>query len=183
KMAKKILERLKMPREVIDTVEKLVRWHMFFSDPEEITLAAVRRTIVRIGQENIEDLLNLRICDRIGTGRPKEQPFRFRKYKAMVEEALRDPISVAMLKTDGNRIMERFHVQPGPKIGYALHALLEEVLEDPKRNTEEYLDSRTEALLALPEQELKELGDSGKKRREEEEEREIREILEKHHVC
>ncbi|MDP2815624.1 MAG: hypothetical protein Q8O19_02980, partial [Rectinemataceae bacterium] len=132
--------------------------------------------------ENIYDLLNLRICDRIGTGRPKEQPFRFRRYKAMVEEALRDPISVGMLKTDGSRIMEKFHVQPGPKIGFALHALLEEVLEDPKRNTEEYLDTRTVELLALPEADLKALGESGKKRREEEEEREIQEILEKHHV-
>ena len=101
----------------------------------------------------------------------------------MVEEALRDPISVAMLKTDGSRIMEKFHVKPGPKIGYALHALLEEVLEDPKRNAEEYLDSRTKALLALPEEELRELGDSGKKRREEAEEAEIKEIMEKHHVC
>ncbi|MDP3403009.1 MAG: hypothetical protein Q8S35_03600, partial [bacterium] len=79
-------------------------------------------------------------------------------------------------------LMEEFHVQPGPKIGFVLHALLEEVLEDPKRNTEEYLDTRTLELLALPEADLKTLGDSGKKRREDEEEREIKEILEKHHV-
>lgn len=183
RVTKRALEDLKFSRETIDKVSKLVRWHMFFSDPDQITLSAVRRMIRNVGEEHIWDLLNLRICDRIGTGRPKEQPFRFRRYKAMVEEALRDPISVAMLKTDGSRIMEKFHVQPGPKIGYALHALLEEVLEDPKRNTEEYLDSRTEALLGMPEADLKALGDSGKKRREAEEEREIQEILEKHHVC
>lgn len=183
RVTKKALEDLRFSRETIEKVTKLVRWHMFFSDPDQITLSAVRRMIRNVGEEHIWDLLNLRICDRIGTGRPKEQPFRFRKYKAMVEEALRDPISVAMLKTDGSRIMEKFHVQPGPKIGYALHALLEEVLEDPKRNTEAYLDARTEELLTLPEAELKALGDSGKKRREAEEEREIQEILEKHHVC
>src|SRR5690606_13465368 len=154
KMAKKILERLKMPREVIDTVEKLVRWHMFFSDPEEITLAAVRRTIVRIGQENIEDLLNLRVCDRIGTGRPKEQPFRFRKYKAMVDEALRDPISVKLLKINGDKIMHMTGEKPGKKLGYVLHALLEEVLVDPKKNTETYLESRVFELLKLPETDL-----------------------------
>lgn len=183
RVTKRALEDLRFSRETIEKVTKLVRWHMFFSDPEQITLSAVRRMIRNVGEDNIWDLLNLRICDRIGTGRPKEQPFRFRKYKAMVEEALRDPISVGMLKTDGNRIMEKFHVQPGPKIGFALHALLEEVLEDPKKNTEEYLDSRTEELLRLSDQELKVLGESGKKRREAEEEREIREILEKHHVC
>lgn len=177
------LKDLRFSRETIEKVTKLVRWHMFFSDPDQITLSAVRRMITNVGEEHIWDLLNLRICDRIGTGRPKEQPFRFRKYKAMVEEALRDPISVAMLKTDGNRIMEKFHVKAGPQIGFSLHALLEEVLEDPLKNTEEYLDQRTEELLALPEKELKELGESGKKRREEAEEQEIREILEKHHVC
>jgi tRNA nucleotidyltransferase (CCA-adding enzyme) len=183
RVTKKALEDLKFSRETIEKVSKLVRWHMFFSDPDQITLSAVRRMIRNVGEEHIWDLLNLRICDRIGTGRPKEQPFRFRRYKAMVEEALRDPISVAMLKTNGSRIMEKFHVQPGPKIGFALHALLEEVLEDPKRNTEDYLDARTEELLRLPEADLKALGDSGKKRREAEEEREIKEILEKHHVC
>lgn len=182
RVTKKALEDLKFPRETIERVSKLVRWHMFFSDPDQITLSAVRRMIANVGEENIWDLLNLRICDRIGTGRPKEQPFRFRRYKAMVEEALRDPISVGMLKTDGSRIMAEFHVAPGPQIGYVLHALLEEVLEDPKRNTEKYLDSRTKELLALDIEKLRELGDAGKKRKEEEEEREIKEILKKHNV-
>jgi hypothetical protein len=101
----------------------------------------------------------------------------------MVDEALRDPISVGMLKTDGTRIMAEFHVTPGPRIGYVLHALLEEVLEDPKKNTEKYLDTRTTELLQLSDEELKKLGDSGKRKREEEEEREIKEIMSKHHVC
>lgn len=182
RMTKKALEDLRFSRETIEKVTKMVRWHMFFSDPDQVTLSAVRRTIRNVGQENIEDLLNLRVCDRIGTGRPKEQPFRFRKYKAMVEEALRDPISVGMLKTDGNRIMVKFHVEPGPKIGWVLSALLEEVLEDPARNTEEYLDQRTATLITLPEKELKELGESGRKKQEEKEEEELQKILKKHHV-
>ena len=62
------------------------------------------------------------------------------------------------------------------------HALLEEVLEDPERNTEAYLDQRTQDLLALDDEKLRELGEAGKKRREAEEEREIQEILKKHHV-
>ncbi len=182
RVTKKALEDLKFSRETVERVSKLVRWHMFFSDPDQITLSAVRRMIRNVGEENIWDLLDLRICDRIGTGRPKEQPFRFRRYKAMVEEALRDPISVSMLKTDGSRIMEKFHVQPGPSIGFVLHALLEEVLEDPKLNTEAYLDKKTEELLALPIEALRKMGESGKKRREAEEEREIKDILQKHRV-
>jgi poly(A) polymerase/tRNA nucleotidyltransferase (CCA-adding enzyme) len=183
RVTKKALEDLHFSRETIDKVTKLVRWHMFFSDPEQITLSAVRRMIKNVGEENIWDLLNLRICDRIGTGRPKEQPFRFRKYKAMVEQALRDPISVGMLKTDGTRIMEKFHMKPGPKIGWTLNALLEEILDDSGKNTEEYLDKRTEEMLALPEEQLKEMGESGKKKREAAEDEEIRNIMEKHHVC
>lgn len=182
RVVRKALEDLRFSRETIEKVSKLVRWHMFFSDPDQITLSAVRRMIRNVGEENIWDLLNLRICDRIGTGRPKEQSFRFRKYKAMVEEALRDPISVGMLKTDGNRIMSVFHVKPGPKIGYVLNALLEDVLEDPKKNTEEYLDERTGGLLAMTEDQLKKLGESGKRKKEEAEGAELKKILEKHHV-
>ncbi|HRH24263.1 MAG TPA: HD domain-containing protein [Candidatus Paceibacterota bacterium] len=183
RVTEKILHDLRFSRETIEKVVKLVRWHMFFSDPDQITLSAVRRMIRNVGEENIWDLLNLRICDRIGTGRPKEQPFRFRKYKAMVEEALRDPISVAMLKTNGAHIMEKFHMKPGPRIGWTLNALLEDVLEDPKKNTLSYLDEKTEELLELTDAKLQTLGESGKKMREAKEEEELKKILDKHHVC
>ncbi|MCR4333403.1 MAG: HD domain-containing protein [Patescibacteria group bacterium] len=183
RVTKKALEDLHFSRETIDKVVKLVRWHMFFSDPEQITLSAVRRMIKNVGEENIWDLLNLRICDRIGTGRPKEQPFRFRKYKAMVEQALRDPISVGMLKTGGEHIMEMFHVNPGPRIGWALNALLEEILDDSAKNTEEYLDKRTAELLEISDEELQKLGEAGKQRREAAEDEEVQKIMSKHHVC
>ncbi|MHB8913765.1 MAG: CCA tRNA nucleotidyltransferase [Minisyncoccota bacterium] len=182
RVTKKALEDLHFSRETIEKVVKLVRWHMFFSDPELISLSAVRRMIANVGEENIWDLLNLRICDRVGTGRPKEQPFRFRKYKAMVEQALRDPISVKMLKTGGKHIMETFHMKPGPKIGSILNVLLEEVLDNPALNTQEYLDSRTGELLKIPEDELRKLGEAGKRRRESAEDEEIQQIMEKHHV-
>lgn len=182
RMTKEILGRLKLPRELIDEVVSLVRWHMFFSDPDEITLAAVRRTIVRIGEDHIDDLLNLRVCDRIGMGRPKEQPFRFRKYKAMVDEALRDPISVKMLKTNGDRIMELSGEKPGRKLGYILHALLEEALEDPSKNTVEYMENRALELLKLPEDALKTLAEAGKKKQAEEEAKALKDIAREHKV-
>ena len=182
KMTKVILERLKLPREMIDEVVALVRWHMFFSDPDEITLAAVRRTITRIGEDHIEDLLNLRVCDRIGTGRPKEQPFRFRKYKAMVVEALRDPISVKMLKVNGDRIMELSEEKPGKKLGFVLHALLEEALEDASKNTEDYMEKRALELLKLPEAELQILAEAGKKKQAEEEAAALKDIAREHKV-
>jgi tRNA nucleotidyltransferase (CCA-adding enzyme) len=183
RVTKKALQDLKFPKETVEKVVKLVRWHMFFSDPAQVSLSAVRRTIRNVGEEHIWELMQLRRCDRIGTGRPKEQPFRLRKYTAMVEEALRDPISVKMLKVDGARIMEITGEKPGPKLGHTLHALLEEVLEDPTLNTPEYMEKRAKELMQLPIEELKKLGDQGKAKRDEEEAMEIAELQKKHNVC
>lgn len=181
KMAKKILKDLKFPKETTDKVESLIRSHMFFSDPDTVTLAAVRRLIARVGRENIEDLVNLRVCDRIGTGRPKAHPFRLRKYMSMIDEALRDPISVAMLKISGERLIEMGE-RPSPKFGWVLHALLEEVLDDPAKNTEKYLENRAKELLKLPEIELKTLGEGGRDRKAEEDAAAVAELRKKHHV-
>lgn len=183
KVAKRALQDLKFPRERIERVVTLIRWHMFFSDPDQITLSAVRRTIANVGEENIWDLLKLRRCDRIGTGRPKEQPFRLRKYTAMVEEALRDPISVKMLKIDGSRIMEITGEKPGPKLGHTLNALLEEVLDNPKKNTPLYLEKTAQTLMQLPIEELKVRGEAGKIKRDREEEEAVAELHKKHKVA
>lgn len=179
---RKILERMKFSRATIEKVVKLVRWHMFFSDTETISLSAVRRMIVNVGKENIWDLMNVRVCDRIGTGRPKENPYRLRKYKAMIEEALHDPISVTMLKIDGKRLMEVCEIQPSPKVGFILHALFNEVLDDPKLNTPEYLEKKAKKLVKLPEKELQKLGEEGREKKAEAEEKSIGEIRKRHHV-
>ena len=182
RMSKKILENLRFPRDIVDKTEKMVRWHMFFSDPDKVTLSAVRRVISNVGRDNIEDLINLRICDRIGTGRPKEQPFRLRKYHSMIAQALRDPISVGMLALDGKRLMEATGEKPGPRIGWILHALLEDVLDDPAKNTAEYLERRAKELVKLSDEELKNIGEAGKERKGEAEEEELKEIRKKYFV-
>jgi len=179
---RKILDKMKFSRATIEKVAKLIRWHMFFSDTEQINLSAVRRMIVNVGPENIWDLMNLRICDRIGTGRPKENPYRLRKYQAMVEEAMRDPISLAMLKIDGKRIMEVVAIPAGPKIGAILHAVFNEILENPLLNTVEQLENRVKELAALPDQELKALGEAGEIKKREEDKKDVEEIRKKYNV-
>lgn len=181
RVTKKALQDLRFPKETVDKVSNLVRWHMFFSDPEKVTLSAVRRIVRNVGQENIWDLVNLRICDRIGTGRPKEQPFRLRKYQSMIEEALRAPLTVGMLKIDGTDLMQMGE-KAGPRIGYMLHALLEEVLDNPEKNTDEHLRARVGELSKLSDEELKKLGEAGKERKEEEEEASVKELRKKYHV-
>ncbi len=182
RVSKKIMERLRFPVKLSNTVSSLVKYHLFFSDVEKITLSAVRRIVANVGPENVWDLMKIRACDRIGMGRPVEKPYRLRKYEAMIEEAMRAPVSVGMLKIDGTRIMEVTHETPGPKLGLILHALLEEVLEDPNLNTSEYLEKRTLELIKLPESELKKLGEEGKEAKAEAEEQELTEIRKKHGV-
>ena len=182
KMAAKALKRLTFGKDPVSRVTTLIRWHMFFSDPDEITLSAVRRMVRNVGKENVWDLIDLRICDRIGTGRPKEEPYRLRKYESMIEEAMRDPVTVQALAIDGSSLMQQLQLDPGPIIGDILHALLEEVLEDPDRNTRNYLLKRATELKDLPTDELKKLGEHGKQAREAEEERQLGEIRRKYRV-
>jgi len=182
RVTRKILENLKFSRETIEKVVNLVRWHMFFSDTEKITPSAVRRLVANVGAENVWDLIDMRGCDRIGTGRPKENPYRLRKYKAMLEEVMRDPVSVGMLKINGKKIMEIIGIAPGPKIGQILNALLEEVLEEPLLNSEEYLNERVGELSKMSDRELKQLAEKGKEKKEKEEEKEIKRIRGRHHV-
>lgn len=182
RMTKKVMENLRFPVKLTEIVSSLVKYHLFFSDVEKITLSAVRRIVANVGAENVWDLMKIRACDRIGMGRPVEKPYRLRKYEAMIEEALRSPVSVGMLKIDGTRIMEVTHETPGPKLGLILHALLEEVLEDPTLNTPEYLEKRTLELIKLEPGDLKKLGEEGKEKKAEAEEEELTKIRRKHGV-
>ena len=182
RVTRKIMERLKFPVKLTDTVSKLVRYHLFFSDIDKITLSAVRRIVKNVGSEHVWDLMKVRACDRIGMGRPKEKPYRLRKYEAMIEEAMRAPVSVGMLKIDGAKVMDVTRETPGPRIGWILHALLEDVLEDPKLNTEEYLNKRTLELSKMSDKKLKDIGESGKEKKEEREAEEVGEIRKRHWV-
>jgi hypothetical protein len=154
---------------------------MFFSDTELITLSAVRRIITKVGKENIWSLMDMRESDRVGM-KKKEAPYRLRKYFAMIEESLRDPISVGQLKIDGEYMMSELEIKPGPRMGWILHALLEEVLDAPEKNTVEHLSELVKSLNMLGDDELRTLGERGKEKKEELEEEEVSKLHEKHGV-
>ncbi len=181
RVTRQTLTDLKFSRETIEYVSKLIRWHMFFSDPDEITLTAVRRMIARVGETALWDLIKLRQCDRIGTGRPTANPYRLRKYVSMIEEALKDPVSLKTLKVDGMLLMKH-GFKPGKPMGNLLYALFDEVLEDPALNTEEYLVSRATELYGLPEAELAMLAEKGKNALKSENDEQVAEIRKKHGV-
>ncbi len=181
RMAKKIMERLKFPNKTTDLVVSLVRNHMFFSDTEQITLSAVRRVVVKVGKEHIWELMEIRECDRVGM-KKKEAPYRLRKYHAMIDEVLRDPISVGQLVIDGEVMIKELDMKPSRRMGWILHALLEEVLEDPKKNTVEYLKGRALELDKTSDLELQILGEAGKEKKDELEEEVVAKVHAKHGI-
>ena len=95
---------------------------------------------------------------------------------------MRAPVSVGMLKIDGAKIMQAANIKPGREVGFILHALFDEVLEDPEKNTEEYLYKRTHELLALDLVELARLGEEGKGKKAEKESEEVSAIRKKYGV-
>ena len=140
------------------------------------------RLVANIGKENVEDLLKVREADRIGSGTPKAIPYKLRHLKFMIDKVARDPISPKMLKVNGNDIMQLLATAPGPKVGMIMNALMEEVLEDPAKNTKEYLEARSVGLGAMNEEELSELAKQGKLKTAELEEEEVGKIKAKHYV-
>ena len=175
KFTAQILQRLKFPRKFIEKVAMLVKNHMFVSDPERLTEAGARRIIRRVGLENISDLINLRIADRLGMSLPKARPYRLRKVEYLIEKVSKDPISVAMLKIKGNDVMKLLNIKPGPKIGAILDVLLAEVIEDPKKNKKDLLEKRIKQLNKENLEELRKLAKGKIKEKKEEEDLKIKE--------
>lgn len=162
-----ILERLKFSKKTIEKVATLVRNHMFVYAVGEVTEAAVRRLLRRVGPENIADLLNLRVADRLGSGVPKAVPYKLRHLQYVIEKVSQDPISVKMIKINGDEVMEILDIKPGVRIGLILNALLSEVLDEPGRNNSQYLKHRTEELNQFSDSELKAMVKKVKEKKEE----------------
>jgi tRNA nucleotidyltransferase (CCA-adding enzyme) len=182
KMTAQALDRLKFPRAQAEKIIKLVRWHLFYYNVGEVTESSVRRLVAHIGKENVEDLIKVREADRIGSGVPKAKPYKLRHLQFMIDKVARDPISPKMLKVNGEDIMKLTDTKPGPRVGMIMHALMNEVLDDPAKNTKEYLEKRVGELAQLVELELEKLGKLGKIKESAEEEREVEEIKKKHFI-
>jgi tRNA nucleotidyltransferase (CCA-adding enzyme) len=141
--AVELLGRLRVPRATIDTIEVLVRHHMFEVGPDA-TGAAIRRFIKRVGPDHVDELLELRRADDIGSGRPGHSPsliaLRARIDDELAAEAALDRYA---LKIDGTDLMRELGLAPGPRLGRILDDLVELVIADPALN-----DAPTLMLLA-----------------------------------
>ena len=71
---------------------------------------------------------------------------------------------------------------PGPRIGWILNAILEEILEKPELNEEKILEEMAIDKAKLNNETLKDIGESGKEKKEIEEEKAIKKIRNSHKV-
>ena len=146
KLAYEICKRFRFSKKDIDKIVSLIRWHMF-SVNENLSDAGVRRFIRRIGKENVADMMDLRIGDRLGGGTQTAESWRLKKFKERVAgELAPKPFSITDLKINGNDVMKELSLKPGPKIGKILEALFEEVDEDMSKNNRTYLLKRTKEI-------------------------------------
>jgi len=166
KMAFRILSRLKFSKKDIEKIVKLVRYHLFYYNVGEVSEGSVRRLVFQVGPENMEELLQVRMADRIGSGVPKAEPYKLRHLKYIVEKVSQDAISVKMLKVSGDDVMKILKIQPGRRVGQVLDVLLGKVLSDPKKNKKEYLEKEIKKLAEVSEKELISLAEKAKKERE-----------------
>ncbi|MBE6349644.1 MAG: CCA tRNA nucleotidyltransferase [Spirochaetaceae bacterium] len=140
-----ILTRLKYPKAIIQKVCHLIENHMFHYE-ETWTDAAIRRFIVKIGKENIDDILLLRKADVFGKTNSFETlncPHWQKKHQEFVErlesELQKDNArSLKDLHINGNDLIQN-GIPSGKKIGVILNTLFEEVTNDPTKNSRDYL--------------------------------------------
>jgi poly(A) polymerase/tRNA nucleotidyltransferase (CCA-adding enzyme) len=182
KMTVRALDRLRFPKDFVEQVAHLVRRHMFYYNVGEISPAGVRRFVVRVGPENIDDLLKVREADRIGSGVAKAVPYKLRHLLFMIDKVKRDPLSPKMLKVTGDDVMRELDLPSGPRIGWLLAALLEEVLDDPTLNERDGLSDRVKKLNRLTDTQLKLLAENAKNKKDELEGAAEEEMKKKHHV-
>jgi tRNA nucleotidyltransferase (CCA-adding enzyme) len=166
KMTEKILARLKFTKADSEKIIRLVRYHLFYYNAGEVTESSVRRLVREVGPENMEELLQVRMADRIGSGVPKAEPYKLRHLKYVIEKVSQDPILPKMLKVSGNDVMKILNIEPGPRIGQILDILLGYVLDDPKKNDKKFLEEEIKKLGVLAEKDLILLSEKAKKDRE-----------------
>ena len=149
-LAGAFLDRLHEPRAVRDRVVELVRFHMF-SYESNWSDAAVRRFIGKmasIGEGALEELLELREADNVGSGLPARagrlDELRARVATELAAEAVLDRSRLAV---DGTDLMSELGLAQGPLLGRILEELLERVITDPDLNDRPTLLVLAQAML------------------------------------
>ncbi len=138
-LAGALLETWRWPTAERDRVVHLIRQHMFGYEPSWSD-AAIRRFIVKVGKDALDDLFLLRQADNIGSGREPDAGL-LAEFRARVAAQLASGTALELkdLAVDGADLMAEFGWEPGPVIGRTLRWLLDRVITDPTLNTKDRL--------------------------------------------
>lgn len=143
-MAKSILRRLKFDNDTIYKVSKIVRYHDHGNNVTP-NHKNIRKAIYKMGEDVFLYMYEVGRADILAQSEYKRQEKLanlqlWKERYAEIKEAA-DCLSLKDLAVTGRDLIDA-GVEPGPKLGEILTAMLEEVLEDPSKNTKEYLLSR-----------------------------------------
>ena len=138
--AQKIMRRLKFDNKSIYYVTNLVRYH---DVRMELSRKSVRRAINKIGDDIFPLLFEVREADTLAQSmyKRKEKEQDLEKLKEIYEDivASRECVSLKQLAVTGSDLIREAGIPEGPQVGVKLKELLSLVIEDPSRNTKEYL--------------------------------------------
>lgn len=147
KMAFDILKRLKFDNDTITKVRKYVAYHDYDIQPDA---RAVRRAINKIGEEYFAPVLALKRADALSqsTYQREDKLERLAVIEKLYEEILqqRQCVSLKTLAITGNDLID-LGVPKGKMIGSILQELLEDVIQNPEHNTQEYLVKTAKKML------------------------------------
>ena len=147
-LAEAWLTELHAPRFLTTDAANLVRYHMFVYDLGW-TDAAVRRFIRRCGASAVEDVLDLRAADNVGSGLPADaNDLESLRARCHAQLEARVALDLPGLAVDGSDLMQALDIPAGPAVGSLLDRLLELVLVDPMLNDRSLLLTRARELVA-----------------------------------
>ena len=139
KMAERILRRLRADNDTIARVCRLIVGH---DDNPPVTGRNIRRAIVRIGKEAFPDMFAVKRADILAqSSYLREQKLAYvEEYEACYQQIMEQKtcLSLKDLAVNGADLIAE-GMTPGPGLGRVLHELLELVLEEPEKNTRDYL--------------------------------------------
>lgn len=139
RMAAQILKRLRYDNHTTELVSRLVKWHDVAIAPEK---KAVRRAASRMGKELFPLILEVKAADLAAQSDYQRAEKRewLERLRSLYEEIERegDCLTIKDLAVDGRDLIQA-GITPGPQLGRTLQEFLEIVLEDPEKNTKEYL--------------------------------------------
>ena len=143
-LAYEIGQRLKLSKKDLIKLTKLVRYHQF-TVSELQTDSALKRFIRKVGQDNLQDIIDLRFADRVGSG-AKLTSWRTELFLERLKKVQEEPFKITDLKINGVDVMKTLELAPGPKIGTILNQIFEQVENKQLKNDRKVLLTYLEQL-------------------------------------